>query len=197
MSEDNEGVIDDLTEQVQSLFYNDVRFNAINTRMCTSIKCETPDGRSSNHTFKIDTGADGNIMPISMFSRLFCQVSLDALKRTIDKMVTLYAYNNTHIKQYGTCNVKLSFNGRTTISKFFVIEHETAIIAINDAEKPGLIKVNFDLVEKELIKIINEVNGSQDFKCQIEKDYPELLKGIGLMKGEINIKLKDGAIPHV
>ena len=33
--------------------------------------------------------------------------------------------------------------------------------------------------------------------CQIEKDYPELFKGIGLMKGEINIKLKEGAIPNV
>ena len=33
VSKDNEGVMDDLTEQVQSLFYNDIRFNAINTRM--------------------------------------------------------------------------------------------------------------------------------------------------------------------
>ena len=64
-------------------------------------------------------------------------------------------------------------------------------------KKLGLIKVNFDLVEKEQIKIINEVKDSQDFKCQIEKNHSELFKGIGLMKGEINIKLKDGAIPHV
>ena len=55
--------------------------------------------------------------------------------------------------------MKLSFKGRTTIGKFFVVEHETAIIGINDAEKLGLIRVNFDLVEEEQIKIINEVNG--------------------------------------
>ena len=144
---------------------------------------------------KIDTGVDGNLMPISMFLKQFCQVSLDALKRTIDKTFTLYAYNNTQIKQYGTFNVKLSFKGKTTIGKFYVVKHETAIIGIIiDAERLGLIKVNFDLVVKEYIKIINE---SQDFKRQIEKNYPELFKGIGLMKGEINIKLKDGAIPHV
>ena len=197
VNEENEEVMDDLTEQVQSLFYNDVRFNAINTRMHTEIKCETPDGRCSENTFKIDTGADGNLLPISMFSKLFSQVSLDALKRTIDRNVTLYAYNNIQIKQYRICNVKLSFKGRMTIGKFFVVEHETAIIGINDVEKLGLIKVDFDLVEKKQIKIINEVKDSQDFKCQNKKNYPELFKGIGLMKGEINIKLKEGTIPHV
>ena len=118
-------------------------------------------------------------MPITMFSKLFSQVSLDALKRTIDRNVTLYAYNNTQIKQYGTCNVKLSFKGRTTIGKLFVVEHETASIGIHDTEKLGLIRVNFDLVEEEQIKITNEVNDSQDFKCQIKKSYPGLFKGIG------------------
>ena len=63
--------MDDLTEQVQSLFYDEVYFNAVNTRMHTQINCVTPDGRSSDQTFKVDTGADGNLMPISMFSQLF------------------------------------------------------------------------------------------------------------------------------
>ena len=104
-----DGVMDDLTEQVQSLFYNDVHFNAINKRMHTLIKCETPDGRSSDQTFKIDTGADGNLMPITMFTKLFPHVSLDALSRMVDKSVTLYAYNNTTIKQFGTCQIRLNF----------------------------------------------------------------------------------------
>ena len=52
-------------------------------------------------------------MPISMFARLFPHVSLDALSRTVEKGVTLYAYNNTPIKQFGTCSVKLSFKGRS------------------------------------------------------------------------------------
>ena len=67
VNEQNNGVMHDLAEQVQSLFYNDVHFNAINTRMHTSIKCKTSDGWSSDQTFKVDTGADGNLMPISMF----------------------------------------------------------------------------------------------------------------------------------
>ena len=56
--------MDNLVDQVQSLFYHDVHFNSINTRVHMVIECKTPDGISSQ-TFKVDTGADGNLMPIS------------------------------------------------------------------------------------------------------------------------------------
>ena len=76
---EEEGVMDGLTKHVQSLFYNEVHFNTVNARMHTTLKCETPDGWSSDQVFKIDTGAHGNLMPIKMFAVLFPRVSLDAL----------------------------------------------------------------------------------------------------------------------
>ena len=190
-----DGVMDDLTDQVQSLFYNDVHFNAINKRMHTLINCETPDGWSSDQIFKIDTGADGNLMPITIFTKLFPHVSLDALSRMVDKSVTLYAYNNTAIKQFGTCQIRLNFKGRSFICKFYMVEHETAIVGILDAEKLRLVRVNFDTVRD--VKIIHEINEGQAFKDKIERDYPQLFKGIGLMDGEISIKLKSGSVLHV
>ena len=39
------------------------------------------------------------------------------------------------------------------------------------------------------LKNINEVT-DESFKQKIEGEYPELFKGIGLMDGEISIKLK-------
>ena len=139
INESGDGVMDDLTEQVQSLFYNDVHFNSINARMHTTLKCETPDGQSSDQIFKIDTGADGNLMPISMFAKLFPKVSLDALNKMINRSVTLFVYNDTEIKQFGTCSIRLNFQGRSQVCKFFVVEHETAIVGITDSEKLGLI----------------------------------------------------------
>ena len=102
--------MDDLAEQVQSLFYNDVHFNTINSRMHTTLHSTTPDGWSSDQTFKVEPGADGNLMPISMFSKIFPKVSLDALSQMINKSVTLFAYNDIEIKQFGTCSVRLSFS---------------------------------------------------------------------------------------
>ena len=39
MNED-EGVMDDLAEQVQSLLCNDIHFNTVNARMHTTLKCK-------------------------------------------------------------------------------------------------------------------------------------------------------------
>ena len=127
-------------------------------------------------------------------------MSLDTLGQTINKSVTLFTYNGTEIKQFGTCSIKLSFQGRSQVCKFFVVEHETAIVGITDSEKLGLISVNFDIVKNEKhIKIINEVKGQNEesFRQTIEKEYPDLFMGIGLMDSEISIKLKDGAMPPV
>ena len=97
-------------------------------------------------------------MPISMFSKLFPKVSLDTLSQTINKGVILFTYNDTEIKQFGTCSVKLSFQRRSQVCKFFVVEHETAIVGITDSEKLGLISVNFDMIKNEKhINIVNEV----------------------------------------
>ena len=56
INESGDGVMDDLTEQVQSLFYNDIHFNSVNSRMHATLNCKTPDGWSSDQTFKVDTG---------------------------------------------------------------------------------------------------------------------------------------------
>ena len=114
--------MDNLADQVQSLFYHNVHFNSINTRMHTEIECRTnPNGNVIKQTFKFDTGADGNLMPITMFTRVFPKIILDALEETIKTGVTLSAYNNTPIRQFGTCSVRLSFKEKAAICKFFLL----------------------------------------------------------------------------
>ena len=194
INEEKNKSMDDLANQVQSLFYHNVHFNSINTRMYTEIECKTP-GVKSKQTFKVNTWANGNLMPITMFAKLFPRVSLDELARTIESAVTLYAYNNTPIKQFVMCSVHLSFKRKAKICRFFIVEHNTAILGINDSERLGLVRVNFNAV-KHSAKLVHEIT-SDSLRKQIESEYPELFKGIGLMDGEISIKLKECAIPHV
>ena len=77
--------MDDLADQVQSLFYHDIHFNTINTHMHTRLECKTPHGLKSKEMFKMDTGADGNLMPITMFVRLFPKLSLKTLEKLWEK----------------------------------------------------------------------------------------------------------------
>ena len=94
-------------------------------QMHTRLKCETPHGHGINmyEMFKIDTGADGNLMPITMFVRLFPKLSLKTLGKTVEKELHFFAYNNTLIRQFGVCSVKLSLKGKSAIGKFYVVQH--------------------------------------------------------------------------
>ena len=115
--------------------------------MHTKLKCETPAGLVTKQTFKIDIGVDGNLIPITMFTKLFPKLSLNTLEKTVETGVNLYAYNNTPIRQFSVCSLKVSFKSKSTFCKFYVVEHTTAILGIADSKKLGLVKVNFDAIE--------------------------------------------------
>ena len=83
-------------------------------------------------------------------------------------------------------------------NKFYVVEHTTVILGVTNSEKHGLIKVNFDAINAaKSVKIVHSIGTSESFKHEMENEFPELFKGIGCMEGEIHIKLKEGAVPHV
>ena len=174
---DNDNGMDDLADHVQSLFYHDVHLNNVNTRMHTELGCETQKGHHSKQTFKIDMGADRNLMPITMFTKLYPKVSLDTLSKTIEKGITLFAYNNTQIKQYGMCSEKIVFKIKSEICKFYVVEHSTAILGVSDSEKLGLVKVNFDMIQNKTVKLVHSVDNNQEefeaFKAKINSEFPE------------------------
>ena len=59
--------------------------------------------------YKIDTGSDGNIMPWSIFKKLFPRVTEAKLEKIIKKHIKLKTYNKTVITQLGTCMVIIDY----------------------------------------------------------------------------------------
>ena len=55
--------------------------------------------------FKLDSGAHGNLIPKSMFQKLYPDLPYSELRKSIHKWVTLVAYNKQEIKQLGQCCV--------------------------------------------------------------------------------------------
>ena len=56
-----------------------------------------------------------------MFVRLFPKLSLETLGKTVEKEVTLFAYNNTPIRQFVVYSIRLSFRGKTAMCKFYLL----------------------------------------------------------------------------
>ena len=59
--------------------------------------------------YKIDTGSEGNIMPLYTYKKLFKDVLEEQLKGSIKSNIKLKAYNGTHITHIGTYMVTIKF----------------------------------------------------------------------------------------
>ena len=100
--------------------------------------------------FKIDSGACGNLIPLSLYLELFPDSCVNDLKPTIDHRehrVQLVVYNKNLIKQYGTCYLKIKSNSHVYICKFYVIDsHFNPIIGVGSCLKLGLIQFQITMV---------------------------------------------------
>ena len=171
----------------------------LNTKSC--------NGNSLKSHFKVDTGADGNLLPLGEFFKHFPNANMAQLAKTIDIGTKLYAYNNTEIKQLGVRELLVEYRERHKICQFFVVDFPTAILGIHDSESLGLITIHFDCIRAETsqtstktdtcVNTIQSNADSDDFSIRIKCEYRDLFTGIGNMNTVIDIKVKEGAIPYV
>ena len=71
--------------------------------------------------YKIDTGSEGNLMPLYIFKKLFRNKSVEQCKRSIKGNIKLKTYNGMHIEQLGTYMVTIKFKNLKKQCVFFVV----------------------------------------------------------------------------
>ena len=62
--------------------------------------------------YKIDTGSEGNLMPLYIFRKLFKNMSEEQIKRSVKGNIKLKMYNGIHIMhimQLGMCTLHIKF----------------------------------------------------------------------------------------
>ena len=91
----------------------------------------------SKHQFKIDSGACGNLMPLSMFNSLYSDKLPSST--TINHAVHLVDYNRQEIKQLGTCVVSIKFRSTVKRVHFYIVpDRLKPILGMGDALALGL-----------------------------------------------------------
>ncbi|CAB4015280.1 Hypothetical predicted protein, partial [Paramuricea clavata] len=120
--------------------------------------------------FKLDTGAEANVLPFNVYSSLKISTSLQKTD------VVLTSYGNFNVKPEGKVFLRCVVNGQSEMLPFFVVTvQSTPILGLQAACK----KLN-------LVKKVNEVAPSPSTKEHIH-DYPEVFEGLGSMDGEYHI----------
>lgn len=130
-------------------------------------------------SFKLDTGAQVNVIPLHTFDRLKAQCKLLPTKHSLTR------YGGQVLAVEGTCVLPCRYKDRETLMNFYIV---------NTQAPPVLgLKACLDL---DLIKLVLSVNALKEDKSIME-EYPDVFDGIGLFPGECTIHLKPDATPVV
>lgn len=128
--------------------------------------------------FLLDTGAPVNVLPLQLFDKLFVREILEPS----DRKLTGPSGERLDIK--GVCNMNFKYGKESCEDKLYVI---------NKVKSPLL-----SLKLCEGLKIIQRINFCKEVQVStvnIGSEFPELLGKLGCLRGEYEIKLREGSKP--
>ena len=195
------------------MYYHNVHFNSVNTHIHINLNMRSCNRNNMKTHFKVDTGADGNLLPLVESFKHFPKANLNDLAKMVEHHTKLYAYNNMEIKQLGVYELLVEYKANRKICEFYTVDFPTAILSIHDCESLKLITEHFNSIEAEISHTeslkgkasqstpmyVNTIQGAEEneFSIKIKHDYKDLFTGIGNMNTLIDIKLRGDAVPYV
>lgn len=131
--------------------------------------------------FKLDTGAQVNVIPLSVFHQLktTCKLQLQPTSRT------LTGYGGQPLVVKGMCKMHCAYKDCSMMLDFYVV----------NTKAPPVLGLNACL-DLDLIKLVLSINAPVDQKS-IREEFSDVFKGIGLFPGECTIHLDPSATPVV
>ena len=128
--------------------------------------------------FKVDTGSQANILPLSMFTKMNIEPS-----RLGQSTTKLSSYTGELLPVVGQCSLKCN---NTTLNFFVVKTDQDPIIGL---------KASQDL---NLIKIVLNVDNLDDKSAEnIHDKFPNVFHGLGCLKDPYHIKIDPTVTPVV
>lgn len=133
--------------------------------------------------FKIDTGADVNVLPRSYLKDIGVLES-----DLIDSSVRLRGYSGSDIKVVGMCHLKIKHKGQEYITEF----------TIADVSSPPILGLN-TCRELNLVQLVLAVGTEKEDneKQKILKEFSDIFDGVGCMPGEHRIQINTNINPVV
>ncbi|PIK56894.1 hypothetical protein BSL78_06220 [Apostichopus japonicus] len=139
----------------------------------------------SEINFKLDTGAQINIIPVSEYDKLLPKPKLYATK------VKLTAYGGTPVPVMGQCIAKLHHKSKTQFVSFYVVPRNVQpLMGVETCVKLGLIK----RVNRIQAVGLSNTNETSDYDT-IRLDDADVFEGLGCLPGEHKIVIDPQASP--
>lgn len=129
---------------------------------------------------KVDTGAQANLLPLSMYKRLRLSTPLEP------SSTTLRSYGGATLEHMGKVCLDVQIHGQRGRLNFFIMKKgRQALLGLEACEKFGL------------VNRVDSIENKSDLVQQLTSEFPGLFKGLGKTKTEYRMVLKDDAQPVV
>ena len=136
--------------------------------------------------FKIDTGADANIISLNILKQI--DYDIHKIERTT---ACLSTYTNHKIPIIGKCFVKLQYMDKIRSCVFYVENsNRQSILGFSDCLELNIVKIN----EEEGLKNINNINLEYDM---LLSKYKAIFSGIGRLGEPYHIEIDESIQPVV
>ena len=179
---------------VENFKFEEIKCVDSTSKSCCKIMCHLKVNDKHFMQFKVDMGAEGNLLPLDKFRKIFPKAKISELH---NDGVELELYNGNSICQFGKTSMKVQFKKNTHICEFYIVDRPTPILGLVDAEKLGLLTIHCDAVEnknkhdcctddyiddcqsKPIRYIPENTHESIECKKKVMIEYGELFEGVG------------------
>ena len=193
---------DSEADRFEQLSFSSILGNETRREIFTDLNIKIPGSdRKAKLSVKVDTGAEGNTLPVRIFRDMFpSNVDVNGFpKQGILRKsnMSLLAYNDTKIKQYGIITIPCSYvNNMYENMDFFVVDCKgPAILGLISSVSLKLVSVHCSVFnsQKQKLPVPSQILNSVD---DLVKAYPNQFDKIGNFPGEYHI-CTDPNIPPV
>ncbi|XP_045541431.1 uncharacterized protein LOC123722914 [Papilio machaon] len=133
--------------------------------------------------FKLDTGADVNVLPRRYLQKI--GMTSDSLMKSA---VKLRGYSGGDIKVVGRCNIKVKYKDVNYILDFIIADVDSPpILGCQSCQELNLIKLTLAISKQS----------NDNFKEKILHEYKDVFEGLGCMPGEYKIAIDKSVRPVV
>ena len=133
------------------LYFNTIYINNIEKNGTQAmLKVQVDSGQHKTPLLcKIDTGAEGNVIPVSTYKRLCPLSPCDSTGVPLDltpSTTRITAFGGHPIEHYGTCKLTLSYDGHSNLYSFHVVNTAgPTILGLPTCTNMKLITLNYSL----------------------------------------------------
>ena len=142
--------------------------------------------------FKVDTGAQVNVLPKSVFDKLHVQQPL-MLSKT-----TLHGYGGQSLNTLGVCDLECTHKGDRQLLQFHVVDARAPpLLGLRTCVDMNLVQLVLSIDEQEVGIREYDTSGNDPAINALISEYADIFEGIGEFPGEHNISLQPGAEPAI